>query len=232
MILRLVRDRILLIAQPDHAHVARTIMESCEPLAARPRRDAILHAIGEHDNGWAEEDAAPIVDPETGSVADFARLPLPARHRVWPRAVARLADDPWAAALVAQHALTAYNRFRSDAAWTSFFPEMEALRGAMLRANGKPLDELLADYPFVRLADLISLAFCTASPDAQRFGAWTVQPSGTRIVVTPDVFGGAPIPIEINAREIRWHTFRSDADLRHALSEANTTTLRGEVAGH
>ena len=231
MIVRPVRDTVQLITQPDHAHLARAIMEHCVPLAARPRRNPILHAIGEHDNGWAEEDAAPIVNPGSGNVADFVSVPLTTRHAVWPRAVARLAHDPWAAALVAQHALTVYGRFRSEAEWTPFFGEMEADRGAMLGASGLPLDHLVADYPFVRLADLISLAFCTGSTDEQRFGDWTIQLSGSRVVVTPDAFGGAEIPIEIDAKVIRNRPFRSDAELRDALSEASTTTLRGEVAG-
>ena len=91
------------------------------------------------------------------------------RHGVWPRAIARLADDPWAAALVAQHAITVYDRFRSEAEWTPFFADMEAARDAMVRASGMPLDDLAADYPFVRLGDLISLVFCTGWTDAQRF---------------------------------------------------------------
>ena len=205
-------------------------MEHCVPLAARARRDTILHAIGEHDNGWAEEDAAPIVDSKTGNVVDFVSAPLSVRHAVWPRGVARLSDNPWAAALVAQHALTVYERFRSETEWASFFAEMEAARGVMLGASGMPAGDLAADYVFVRLADLISLTFCTGWTDEQRFGDWTVQRSGTLIVVTPDAFGGATIPIGINAKQIRNPPFRSDAELRAALSEANTTTLRGEVA--
>ena len=231
MIVRAVRDGVQLITQPDHAHLARTIMEHCVALSARPRRDAILHAIGEHDNGWAEEDAAPTVNPDTGQVADFVSVRLSARHAVWPRGIARLADDPWAAALVAQHALTVYDRFRSEAEWTPFFAEVAAARDAMLRASGMARDDLVADYPFVRLADLISLTFCTGWPDEQRFGDWTVQLSGTRVVVTPDAFGGVEIPVEIDAREIRNQPFRSDGELRNALSDAKTTPLRGEVAG-
>jgi hypothetical protein len=207
------------------------IMEHCVPLAARPRRDAILHAIAEHDNGWAEEDAAPTVHPDTGSVVDFVSAPLSVRHAVWPRGVARLADDPWAAALVAQHALTVYDRFRPEAEWTSFFTEMEAARNAMARASGMSQPDLAVDYAFVRLADLISLTFCTGWTDEQRFGRWTVQLSGTRVVVTPDAFGGAEVPIEIGAKALRSERFRSDAELRDALSEAETKTLHGEVAG-
>src|SRR5262245_38554058 len=125
MIVRPSPDGIHLITQPDHAHVARTIMEHCVPLANNPRRDAILHAVGEHDNGWTDEDAAPTVNPDTGEVIDFVNAPLAVRHSVWPRGVARLGNDPWAAALVAQHAVTVYDRFRSDAAWSTFFGQME-----------------------------------------------------------------------------------------------------------
>jgi hypothetical protein len=231
VIVRPAPDGVQLITQPDHAHLARRIMEHCVPLAARPRRDAILHAIAEHDNGWAEEDAAPTINPQTGNVVDFVSAPLSVRHAVWPRGVARLADNPWAAALVAQHALTVYDRFRSEGEWTSFFAEMEAARGAVLRASRMPLDDLVADYAFVRLADLISLIFCTGWTDEHRFEDWTIQLSGTRVVVMPDAFGGVKIPIEINAREIRHQPFRPDAELRDALREATATTLRGEVAG-
>jgi len=84
---------------------------------------------------------------------------------------------------------------------------------------------------FVRLGDLISLTFCTAWTDEQRFGGWTVQLSGTRVAVSPDAFGGAAIAMDINAREIRYPPFRSDAELRDALSEADTKSLRGEIAG-
>ena len=231
MIVRSADGAIQLITQPDHAHLARRIMEHCVPLSARPRRDAILHAIGEHDNGWAEDDAAPTVDRDNGDVVDFVSAPLSVRHGVWPRAIARLADDPWAAALVAQHAITVYDRFRADAEWTSFFAEMEVARDAMLRASGLPFDDLAADYAFVRLADLISLTFCVGWTDEQRFGGWTVHASGARVVVTPDAFGGVVIPIEIGAQEIRRRPFRSDADLRDALGEARVATLRGEVTG-
>jgi hypothetical protein len=231
MIVRPVHDVVHLITQPDHAHLARSIMEHCVPLAARERRAAILHAIDEHDSGWAEADAAPMVDPTTGAVVDFVRAPLSLRQAGAPRAIATLANDAWAAALVAQHGLTVYSRFRTEPEWTSFFSVMEAARAAALRTTGLALDELTADYAFVRLGDLISLSFCTGWTHEERFGEWSVQLSGSRVVVTPAAFGGATIPIEIKAREIRNHPFRSDADLSDAMTAANTTTLRGSVAG-
>ena len=205
-------------------------MEHCVPLADSPRRDAILHAIAEHDNGWAEEDASPTVDPDTGEIVDFVGAPIAVRHVVWPRGVRRLSGVPWVAALVAQHAVTVYDRFRSDVQWAPFFAEMEQMRDSMARASNMPDAALAADYPFVRLGDLISLTFCTGWTDEQRFGDWTIRRFGTRIVVRPDAFGGSRIPFRVTARKLRSRRFESIAMLREALSVAPATTLQGEVA--
>ena len=233
MIVRSELDRLILITQPDHAHLARRIMERLPVLAARPRRDAILHAIGEHDNGWTEEDTAPIVDPATGAIADFVHIAVEVRHRVWPRGIGRLAADPWAAALVAQHAITIYDRFRADAAWASFFTEMESLRTRFVAAAGLTLSDLLADYPFVRFGDLISLSFCTGWTSEQRYADWSVRTEGSRVVVrsavAPGLFAGSPVPIDIHAREIHGRAFSSDADLRAAVDTAPAVTLHGTV---
>lgn len=230
MIVRQAGTGLLLITQPDHAQLAGRIMRHCVALADHPRQGAILRAIAEHDNGWAEEDAAPLADPRSGGVVDFVAAPLAVRHRVWPRAVERLSGDPWAAALVAQHAITVYDRFRPDPAWAAFFAEMEALRDRMTRTVACATD-LLADYAFVRLGDLVSLTFCTGWTDAQRYADWTVRLSGDRVRVDPDPFGGAVIPIEIAARELPARPFRTDAELRDALARASTTVLRGAASG-
>ena len=121
MIVRQLSDRVQLISQPDHARLAGRVMAHCTTLEDSPRRDSILLAIREHDNGWEEEDASPTVDLETGKVVDFVTAPLAIRHRVWPRAIERLSADPWAAALVAQHAITVYDRYRPDPSRTTFF---------------------------------------------------------------------------------------------------------------
>ena len=231
MIVRTTPGSIQLITQPDHAQLARRVMEHCVPLAARPRRDVILRAIGEHDNGWMEEDAAPRVNPTTGHIVDFIDAPAEVRQRVWPRGVARLAADPWAAALIAQHAITIFDRYRSDGTWASFFAEMERRRDDLRGASGLPLEELLSDYVFVRLADLISLCFCMGTTDELRFDQSSVRLAGAQVVVTPDAFGGAEIPVEIGAREIANERYDTDSALRLALSKARPATLRGVITG-
>jgi Protein of unknown function (DUF3891) len=230
MIVYQLPDRVRLITQPDHAHLARHIMERCVSLRDRPRVDSLLLAIGEHDNGWEEEDVAPAVDLETGKVFDFVTAPLAVRHRVWPRAIGRLSHDPWAAALVAQHALTVYDRFRLEAAWSTFFAELTALRNAMLEVSRGSLVDLASDYPFVRLGDLISLVFCAGWTEPQRFGEWVVEGAGAAVNVTPSPFAGA-VPFRIDARELPNAVYRSDAELTDAFLASSKTTLHGEVVG-
>jgi len=65
----------------------------------------------------------------------------------------------------------------------------------------------------------------------QQFGHWTVQFFGDHVVVSPDPFGNATIPIEVGARALRDQSFRSDDDLRAAVSAATNVTVRGTVSG-
>src|SRR5688572_19790310 len=158
MIVRGRGSSLLLVTQPDHAALAARIMREWRAggLPDAAERSAILLAVEQHDNGWSEPDASPIVEENTGRILDFISAPDPIRRTVWPRGVARLADTPYAAALVAQHALTIYRRYRADAAWLPFFREMEALRDEHLRRSGRAPDGLARDYPFVRGGDLLS----------------------------------------------------------------------------
>jgi hypothetical protein len=227
MIVRSNGSELELITQPDHAQLARRVMEHSRGLRDHPRRDRILHAVGEHDIGWAELDAEPTVNAETGEIYDFIHAPVAARQAVWPRAVARLSSDPWVAALVAQHALTAYDRYRSDPEWTSFFDEMTRSRDdSTARAEGR-LEDLLADYMFVRLGDLISLSFCVGFTGEQQFGEYTVNRTADGVEVSPWLFEDAAIAMEVQARVIPGRAYPSDEALREAMAAAKPVVLRG-----
>jgi hypothetical protein len=229
VIVRQTGDALQLITQPDHAALAGAIMQHSVALADHPRRSSILLAVTEHDNGWTEPDAAPLIDPTNAIPFDFISAPIDLRQGVWPRGVARLAYDPWAAALVAQHAIVIFHRYRNDPAWTPFFVEMETLRRGMVETSGLLMPELLADYWFLGLGDLISLTFCNGWTDAQQFDPWSVRLSGSQVSVWPDPFDGSPIPIAIEAREIPRRAFRSDAELRAELATAGITAVQGVV---
>lgn len=231
MIVRSQADRLHLITQPDHARLARRVMEQWGPLRGAERREPILLAIGDHDNGWREPDAAPTVDLPTGRIHDFITAPAEVRQGVWPRGVYNVANrDRWAAALIAHHAVFVYSRFRPDPEWATFFITMESIRNDLV--GRRPLGDLLADYRFVRIGDLISLIFCNRWAEAQAYEGWTFRLApGDRVAITPDPFDGGEHELAVDAREIADVPYQSDAHLRDALAAAPVVTLRGVVGG-
>ena len=231
MIARPADDALHLITQPAHAALARRIVEqwTAGGLAGHSRRDSILHAIEEHDNGWIEVDGAPMRTAE-GRIADFITLPIDDRRGVWPRGVNRLADDPFAAALVAEHSIFIFERFRSDVDWAPFFATQGVLRAKYAAAAGVSLDELRRDYAFLRLADLISLTFCNRWREPQdAFGHRIAGDGGELVVVTPDPFAGAAVEIEIQARMMPDRIYRDEDDVVGEWRTARAITLKGVV---
>lgn len=234
MIVRQANGHLRLITQPDHAALARRIMQQWPPLHDVPRRGSILHAIEAHDDGWHDGDAAPSVDPATGRICDFITAPVAVRQGVWPISVKRLApDDPWAAALVAQHALTIYDRYHGDPEWTAFFRAMTIRRDELLAATHETRTTLDADYGFVRIGDLVSLVFCNQWQEEPSFGGFVFgfEPETDTVRIAPDPFGGRRIPVSVTAREIDDRRYESDADLRLAVRAAPQVTLTGQVVG-
>jgi hypothetical protein len=126
MIVRESGESLLLITQPDHARLARQIMDHwvLDGLPDSPRRASVLAAVEQHDNGWRELDAAPTLGA-SGRVDDFISIPADMRRGVWQRGVARLAADAWTAALVAEHAGRGPAPSRGGD-WRAFFVEMSA----------------------------------------------------------------------------------------------------------
>jgi hypothetical protein len=234
MIVRHTESSQLLITQPDHAALAGRIMRCWRAggLQGSPRLREILVAIEEHDNGWREVDAAPIVCQTTGQILDFVNAPDVVRQGVWPRGVERLAETPYAAALVAQHALHIYQRYAMHPDWQPFFERMQELRGRHLRQVASAgLDELMRDYVFVRLGDLVSLAFCAEWNDAPAEGGYTVRNDGRHVVIAPDPFAGQTIPIEIIATVLPDRRFSSTSDVQTAMASAPKRVLTGMVCG-
>jgi hypothetical protein len=233
MIVRREGSSLLLITQPDHAALAGRVMREWRGGGLdSSRREDILRAVERHDNGWRELDECPIVDGANGRILDFISAPDAVRQGVWPRGIERLAQTPFTAALVAQHAFYVYSRYRGRPDWDAFFADMEARRTHHLaRVPGATLDELLRDYEAVRLGDLISLVFCNRWTEPQTEGSYTIRLDPEGVVVTPDAFGGRAVPIEIEARELPDRPFASADDAQHAFDAAPRRRLSGRVVG-
>ena len=235
MIIRPAIDDLLLVTQPDHAALAGAVMAAwrADGLAEHPEREELLLAVREHDHGWLEPDAAPTVDPVTGAPEDFLDAPAGVRQAVWPRGTARLAGaHPYAAALVAHHALNVYRRHRAEAAWQAFFAEMEdARRTALDRVPAARRAGWPGDYRFLFLGDLISLVFCHGWTQPFEGERYRLLLAGTTLAVTPDPFAGGEVPLAVPARRIPARRYENDEDLRRTLAAAPTVMLEGNVRG-
>jgi hypothetical protein len=234
VIVRSAPDHLLLITQPDHAALAARIMAEWrrDDLPESPRRDVILQAMREHDNGWIEFDRTPIVDVATGRLLDFINAPEPVRQEIWPRGVARLRDTPYAAALVAEHALSVYEHYRDRPAWAGFFTSMEKMRDAALTdAAPRTLTDLRRDYFFVRMGDLASLAFCNAWREPQKLARYELRLEGSELRFAPDPFGGARVPLRVAARRLPSRAYTSSADAAGVFEAAPEIAITGVAYG-
>lgn len=234
MIVRHHQDQLLLITQPDHAALSAHVMArwTADGLPAHPRRAAILLATREHDAGWADVDEAPLVEDGTGRILDFVRAPNDVRQGVWPRSVERLSAEPYAAALVAQHALHVYRDNRAQPAWADFFAAMEGLRARHLEAAAPAtLEDLTQDYFFVRMGDLVSLFFANRWPGPRAEGAYVVRAAETEVTVSPDPFGGRAVPFTLRGRLVPSRGYATAAEARAAFRTAPIVTLDAVAAG-
>jgi hypothetical protein len=78
---------------------------------------------------------------------------------------------------------------------------MTALRDEHLARAGGELKALVRDYVYVRLGDLLSLAFCTRAREPVSLGPWTIRLDGARLHVSPNPFV-MDVTFAIEAREI------------------------------
>lgn len=233
MIIRADGNSLLFITQPDHARLAAEAIAhwQLDGFAEHPRRSRILRATEQHDNGWIEEDEATHVDSE-GVPLDFVAVPAPVRQQIWPRAVARMMpEDPYAAALIAQHAIAVYSASRNDRGWDAFFEGLSVKRDALLAESGIGRADFDNDYKFVNAADRLSLAFCTGWTKLLESYGRQITLNGSVVEVAPDPFAGARVPLTVRARRLPQRRYRSSDDLRAALHGAPVEVLHGEAVG-
>ena len=230
MIIRHDGTSLLFVTQPDHARLAADLLNQWNGVADHPRRSALLLAAREHDNGWRELDEELVFDPREGRALDFITAPDPVKHAIWPRGVDRLADaSPYAAALVAQHAIFVYGGHREEPGWAAFFAAMRTRRDDLRARAGQTPEELEADYPYLAIVDLLSLTFCNAWRDDHERFATRTHCDDRGIVIAPSPFAADPVALRVRARRMPDRRYASAADLRAAFEEAPVEIIEGEA---
>ena len=223
-------DLLRVITQPDHARFAAELLSlwRADGLSDHPRREQLLFAVKEHDNGWREADAAPWIDPATQRIYDFTSFPDSGRLEIWKRGILRFADQqPYSALLIAEHAELIHRPLSDD--WQDLFDQIEPLRIEWLDRAAANHPEIQADYRHLELADALSLAYCT-----RRTGPWKGR-SATALVAG-DVLHLEPFPLagattfQIPVRRILNQPYSTDSQAGSALARARWDHLAVKVA--
>ncbi len=222
---------LLVVTQNDHAHFSGELLSLWhrEPLRSHPRRDDLLFAAREHDNGWREADSAPRHDTTTGQPHTFLTMPEAVRREIWELGIHRFAEErPYASLLILRHALHLYRHHRDDPSWHPTLNAWDALEAEWLGALGLNEETLAKDYGWIDLSDHLSLASCNN---------WTqaVETRGHRFQVGSGVLQVSPFPLagattfRIPCRRIPSRPYRSDSDLAIELATARWDKLEVRV---
>lgn len=233
---------LLFVTQPDHARFAGELLSlwRTEGLPDHPRRGEILFAAREHDNGWREADAAPRWDRERGRPHDFVSMPREDRIEIWERGTARFAGEhPYATLLIVRHALELHkDRFRQpggDEGWAGFQEYLEELERGLLEETGAAEEEVAADYRWIDLTDLVSLAVCNRwqEPFGRRglrgfLAGLPATAEPLRLAIDPFPLAGATT-FRIPCRRIADRPYTGDADLAVELARARWEEMEVKV---
>jgi hypothetical protein len=223
---------LLLITQPDHAHLAAEILSLCRftELVDNPRRAALLRATREHDNDWQELDAAPPVDAASGLPYTFTTLPDDLRRELWTRASERFRrDDAYVALLIAQHAVALHRQRSDDGPWADWLGEIRALRDELLEEVEIDPQTLESDYSLLRFADLCALAICTRSPEPFEFSGVRGRFDGNALYLDPLPLAGTT-SFEVACRRIPRRPYASTIELGSELAGTRWKTLTLRIA--
>ncbi|MCE2503634.1 MAG: DUF3891 family protein [Chlorobi bacterium] len=165
MIVTKTREEVIAIKQEDHAAFAAFLLErwSDHGFKHDERREAIIRATSEHDNGWGEFDAAPRIDNKTRLPVNFKRVTPEETNEIWMRGSQRFVkEEPYVAMLITHHAYALHeSAHKRSGIWNDFFVTLARQRAFLRDALGLTHNDIEHSYSFLRMADWFSLKYCS-----------------------------------------------------------------------
>jgi hypothetical protein len=219
---------LLVVTQTDHAHLAGELLSLwiLDELPGHPRREALLLATREHDNGWREADAAPRLDRMHQRPHDFRSFPLNDHFEVWKRGIERFSRQrPYVALLIAHHAGELY-RLADEVpeSWELYLPTLAESRQQWMVAAAVSETDIERDYRFLQTADLLSLALCSRWRHTLDTGLVAATASDDTLQLRPFPLAGATT-LGVPCRRIPRRPYHGDADLGGELAAARWEEL-------
>jgi Protein of unknown function (DUF3891) len=231
------------VTQADHAVMCAELADAWGSLGDSPAAGDVRLAAEQHELGWAEFDAAPPLDSNTG--LPFARTDLHFRHYLdlqvaGPRILG--ANSPYAGLLASMQYASFYRRprglglLRADGRrLRSFFIQTSRLQAELAARAGVEIDDpqTVREARLVRCWDglshdlLLERAPCTrrdVPTAAADLAELRLERRGASVTITPWPF--APSRVEVHARgRLLTRTSSSEAELHEALAAAEIVTL-------
>ncbi|HIC88428.1 MAG TPA: DUF3891 family protein [Anaerolineae bacterium] len=250
---------LLIIPQPAHAWLAGQLAlhwGNDRFVRPAPRAEVIL-AISQHDNGWAEWEQEPHLNPETGQPRSFKEVELNEHLGIWHRGVARmLLQNRYAALLLSLHSTSLYApRLRDEATLPherdrirAYLGEQEALQKELRQAltederYAQALEEasLQANLCLLKACDALSLHLCggatkpftlTDVPERAADVRTTIRvtPGQDAWQLSPYPFDEEPLEVHVEARVLSQVQFEDEVDFHTALGISKVERLSWQL---
>lgn len=250
----------LLIAQRDHAHLAANMAAAWgnNDIPELPAADLLVPAVRLHDDGWAEWDRHPRIDPDHGRPRSFTEMPLAVSTAIWERSIESCranCPQPWTATWVSMHfcdlagkarvnrsgeaeEVAAADAFlRGQAGLAQAVREDVSRDGIELPSGVETFEEFLQiGFRWMQFFDRASLRLC-CDPGRQPFEIalpggdslrWTLHEAGI-IVVEAYPFHVASLELEVTAHRIPARRYSDDAEFQAVFASAPSETLHWRI---
>lgn len=215
------------ITQPAHALLAAQVAAAWDPA---PAPEVVLGAQ-QHDVAWTAWDREPPLHADAGRACAFYEAPAGPRLAIWEDVTAEVdAQSPYAAALVAQHAINIHTRYAPPGSVPEGFVEAHvAARDALLAVlPDADAARCEADGELVFAVDALSLTLCFG------WDARDLPPvAGTTVHVAPRgtgvwVLDPWPLRVEVLEVVVRTRTLTERFADEAAMQQALAATPRQE----
>ena len=226
-----------LISQVEHARVAAELATDWGSAAVEcyPRADVVLPTVLHHDDGWAEWEAQPTIDPATGKPRADTEMPNDEAHNIWRRSIERVGPwGPLAQFMVARHFMRL--RMAGDepeeesvrAFLSEFGPRCDRWREEFIAAARFAHDTNVPELAvgFLQTFDLFSLYLC-CTPSRREYqlplpngGVLALTIAAGEVTVDPWPWEVSEKNVQTLAAQIPATPLTSDAELRDRMNVA------------
>jgi hypothetical protein len=254
MILLREAGRILLVAQPAHAHLSGQFARAWDfaalPSLPESSREAVVLGITLHDLSWIGFEAAPTLNPATGLPHLFREVPARLHAPRWAASVDQAgAFGAWPALLVSLQGVRIYETFfpraraapEDVAAADAFLAGEHARRPTLMAAAGAGEASVAEADRLLGACDWLSLLFCGDPMRSPRVpeaplggGAGEIEvrlDQARNGTITPWPFAADHVAFACEARVLPADArFTDEGAMRAALAAAPRETLRWTLA--